>query len=414
MTATDREILIWTIIGTLSVLGALTFVIVANKAWRETREAIARRRRAVLEPEVFRYAGAADTRSIRDYLRLPLSPPDRVLVEAILLDIAALLKGASRERITAAAEALGLIGDSIAALKSGAWWRRAEAAEKLGVIGSKQAVDPLVAALDDPEPEVRLRAARALGLIRGQTSIRPLVQALADPSRWSAIRLAEILIGAGEEAVDQLLAAYDTLPSHARVSVLDILGRIRTPRAAALLRRAVGDEAPDVRARAAHAMGLLGDESFEPSLVKALGDEAWAVRAMAAKALGRIGAKGAIPTLSGRLGDREWWVRSNAGDALRALGPQGREALLSALDATDNYARHQALQQLQEGGVVDEFIGDLGSDDPARRATAARFVEKVASLGRVRRLADQAVTHTHESVRRSLLDILKKAPGGAS
>ena len=135
---------------------------------------------------------------------------------------------------------------------------------------------------------------------------------------------------------------------------------------------------------------------------------------MSAKALGRIGAKGAIPALAGRLSDREWWVRSNAGDALRALGPEGRQALLLALDAQDNYARHQALAQLQEGGVVDGFIGDLASDDPARRATASRFIEKVAALGRVRRLSDQAVTHTQEGVRRSLLDILKKAPGGAS
>lgn len=414
MTATDREILIWTIIGTLLVLGTLTFIIVANKAWREAREAIARRRRATLEPEIFRYAGATDTRSIRDYLRLPLSPGDRTLVEAVLIDVAGLLKGASRERITTAAEALGLVADNVEGLRSRAWWRRAEAAEKLGVMGSKQAVDPLVAALDDPSAEVRLRAARALGLIRGQTSIRPLVQALADPSRWSAIRLSEILIGSGEEAVDELLAAYETLPSPARVSALDILGRIRTPRAATLLRRAIADEMPDVRARAAHAMGLLADGSFEPFLTKALDDESWAVRAMAAKALGRIKAKGAIRVLAAKLADREWWVRSNAGDALRVLGPEGREALLSALDAQDNYARHQALAQLQEGGVVDDFIGDLSSEDPARRATATRFIEKVAALGRVRRLSDQAVTHAHESVRRSLLDILKKAPEGAS
>ncbi|HKQ97152.1 MAG TPA: HEAT repeat domain-containing protein [Candidatus Polarisedimenticolia bacterium] len=414
MSATDREILIWTIIGTLLVLGTMTFIIVANKAWREAREAIARRRRATFEPEIFRYAGATDTRSIRDYLRLPLTPGDRDLVEAVLIDVAGLLKGASRERITAAAEALGMIADNVDGLRSRAWWRRAEAAEKLGVLGSKQAVDPLVAALDDPSAEVRLRAARALGLIRGQTSIRPLVQALADPSRWSAIRLSDILIGAGEEAVDELLAAYETLPSSARVTALDILGRIRTPRAATLLRRAIADEMPDVRARAAHAMGLLADGSFEPFLTKALDDESWAVRAMAAKALGRTKAKGAIRVLAAKLADREWWVRSNAGDALRLLGPEGREALLAALDAQDNYARHQALAQLQEGGVVDDFIGDLASDDPARRATAARFIEKVAALGRVRRLSDQAVSHTHESVRRSLLDILKKAPEGAS
>src|SRR5262245_7059772 len=241
MTYSDREILVMVIVAIVSVLSALTVLIILNKAWREAREAMDRRRRATLEPDIFRYAGATDTRALREYLPLPLSARDARIVEGILLDVAVLVKGESRERITAACETLGLVAAAAGGLKSRRWWKRSGSAEKLGVMRSKQAVGALVAAMDDPRAEVRVRAARALGLIRGRTSIRPIVKALADPSRWSAIRLAEILIGAGEEAVEELLEAYDTLPRPARVSALDVIGRVRTPRAAALLRRSLKD-----------------------------------------------------------------------------------------------------------------------------------------------------------------------------
>lgn len=414
MTYSDRELLVMVIVGTLGVLLSLTLLIILNKAWRETREAMDRRRRAILEPEVFRYVAAADTRPLREYLPLPLGVRDLRIVETVLLELAAIVKGESRDRITTACETLGLVGAAMAGLASRRWWRRAEAAEKLGMMRSRQAIDALVKGLQDEVGEVRLRAARGLGLIRGQTSIRSLVQALADPSRWSAIRLAEILIGAGDEAVGELLQAYATLPRHARISVLDVLGRIRTPRATDLLKGSLTDQDPDVRARAAHALGLLGDPAAVDALIQTLGDPAWAARAMAAKSLGRMGAEKAVPRLATLLADREWWVRSNAGDALRSIGAKGREALIGALDATDTYARHQAVAQLEEGGIIDEYVSDLGSPDPARREAAVQFVRKVIAQHRVDRLSQQAVEHTHESVRRTLLGILKPVPEGSS
>src|SRR5262245_14962280 len=107
MSYSDRELLVLVIVGTLTVLSALTLLIILNKAWREAREAMDRRRRATLEPKVFRYAGAADTRALREYLPLPLGARDLRLVEAILIDLAGLVKGESRQRVTAACETLG-------------------------------------------------------------------------------------------------------------------------------------------------------------------------------------------------------------------------------------------------------------------------------------------------------------------
>jgi HEAT repeat protein len=405
-----HQLLIGLVFWTGAMLAGLTLLIVANKGWRETREALDRRRRTVLEPRIFAYVHAGDRRPIHDHLPERPSRRDRRLSEAILLDAARTVRGGARDRISAAFESLGSVRAAIMRLKSRRWWARADAAERLGMMSSRAAVEPLVTAMNDPAVEVRIRAARALGIIRGRASIRPLVGALGDPSRWSAIRVAEILISVGAEAVDELLAAYDTLPIAAQVSALDILGRIRSLKATDRVRRALHDPHPDLRARAAHALGLIGDPGFADDLIAALADPEWPVRAMAAKALGRIEAKAAIPALEQALTDRQWWVRANAGDALRLLGDAGREALIRALESEDTYARHQAVAQLQEGRIIDEYVAALASPDPSRRDAAVRFVERITSLKRIDRLTQQAVEATQEGVRAALSRILARPP----
>jgi HEAT repeat protein len=388
-------------------LALLTIAIVINKALREMGEALDRRRRALLEPLVFEYLGAASSRPLRDALPKSPSRRDRRLVEQILLESARHLKGSTRERITAAFEGQGAVREAIRGLGSARWWKRADAAEKLGLMRSETAVEPLVQLMNDPEPEVRIRAARALGLIRGKTSIRPLVGALADPSRWSAIRVAEILISVGSEAVDELLAAFDTLPQNGRVSALDVLGRIRGLRAIGLMKRCLVDPHPDIRARAAHGLGLIGDPGTTPDLIGALRDQEWPVRAMAAKALGRLGDPSAIPHLRKAMKDRRWWVRYNSGEALRHLGSAGLEALTDMLSSTDPYARHMAVAQLEEGRVIDRFVADLTSTDSQRRAAAIRFIDKVTAAARIDDRTRQAATSAQAGVRQALSDILR-------
>jgi HEAT repeat protein len=324
------------------------------------------------------------------------------------------VKGETRDRITAAFEALGSVGEAIRGLRSRRWWRRAEAAERLGLMRSRAAVEPLVALMGDEVGEVRMRAARALGLIRGTTSVRPLVQALADPSRWSAIRVAEILINVGAEAVDELLAAWDGLPRQARVSALDVLGRIRSHKAVDLMTRCLADADPDVRARAAHGLGLIGDPQAAEALLGALRDAEWPVRAMAAKALGRLGDPRAVPALCDALRDRQWWVRANAGEALRRLGPPGLDALVRMVDADDAFARHQAIEQLEEGRIIDQYVADLVSPDPGRREAAMAFVEKVIAQQRLGHLTQQAIGNAQEGIRRAVMAILRRPVGSGS
>src|SRR5262249_11177492 len=155
-----------------------------------------------------------------------------------------------------------------------------------------------------------------------------LVGALRDKGRWSAIRVAGMLIGAGDDAVDVLLEEFDRLPANAKISAIDIFGRIKSLRASNLLLQLLAAPEADLPARAANALGMIGDPTAAPSLSACLRDREWSVRAMAAKALGRLREHESIPALAEALADPQWWVRSNAAEALKSKGGAGQDALL--------------------------------------------------------------------------------------
>lgn len=54
------------------------------------------------------------------------------------------------------------------------------AADALGRLGDERAVEPLIAAMDDPDPRVRKKAAWALGQLGDMRGQRPLLAAMRD------------------------------------------------------------------------------------------------------------------------------------------------------------------------------------------------------------------------------------------
>lgn len=68
-------------------------------------------------------------------------------------------------------------------LKSFSSNQRAHAARELGKIANSRAIEPLIAALYDPEAEVRESAAHSLGMVGDLRAIVPLLEMLNDPDR---------------------------------------------------------------------------------------------------------------------------------------------------------------------------------------------------------------------------------------
>lgn len=400
-----HDVLIGSIIAIGAVFVGLTVLIVCNKAWRETREGYRRARRRALEPKVLAWAHGSEP-SLLAAIGGPVRRRDRDVLEQVLLDHAQRVRGVEQRRLSQALEELGYVDRFLEGLRSRRWWRRADAAEKLGLAGATRATGALSKAMRDDSPEVRMRAAKSLGLLGSEASVRELVHALQETNRWSTIRIADILTGMGRKVVEELTATFPSLVLPGKLAVLDILGRVRPLHAAPWLVERLDDPETDVRARACHALGCIGDPNRAYELTRALDDPDWPVRAMAAKALGRIRHTAAIPALSESLKDGEWWVRYNAAQALRAMNTKGLEALERALDSSDRFARHQAVLMLQEAGVVDARVGRLASDVEAERDRAERFVERLVHAGQLDRLRGLAAEHSDEAVRVALAAML--------
>jgi HEAT repeat protein len=402
-----------TALGSL-LLGVLV-VVLLTKVVREARERYERRRRATLLPRVLAFANAA-AGAFTEFVPEPLTVWNRRLLEWMLLEHIRSVRGEAQQRLAAAFAELGFVARARRELRDRRWWRRVDGAEKLGRMLAREAVPDLVAAMDDPVPEVRIRAAKALGAIGGLEAVESLIDALRDTNRWSALRIADILGGLGGAAVEPLLAAFPRLPPPARVPAIDILGRLRSHVAVPLLRGLLADADPDIRARAAHALGQIGHPAVTQALVEALADAAWPVRAMAAKALGRIAGEGAIEPLRLALRDPEWWVRSNAADALRAKGTAGHNALILTLDGDDAFAAQKAAWMLQEAGVLDALLARLASGGEAERRDALAVLSRLVALRRTDLLSDIAARHPDAAVRAEVGRLLAAAtaPGAAS
>lgn len=145
------------------------------------------------------------------------------------------------------------------------------------------------------------------------------------------------------------------------------------------------DEAPEVRAAAAVALGRIGEGTGLRGLMEALKDPAPEVRVAAALALGQLKGEGAVTALGRSLGsDSSWWVRHAAAIALgRAKRAYGVDALETAVTAEPRWqVRLQAVKSLQEIGTpraAEAASLALTDPDSGVRAAAGQAVAAIGS-----------------------------------
>ena len=147
---------------------------------------------------------------------------------------------------------------------------RVTAAWLLGVLEQPAALAPLLAAANDPNPEIRWQGILSLGLLRDARALPSLIDhlaATADPAVRQIIVWAMGCIG-GSTAVAELTRLLTLLTEH-----------------------------PAVRGAAAEQLGMIGNRTAVPVLLAALQDPETEVRFWSAYALGQLGVKRAIPAL---------------------------------------------------------------------------------------------------------------------
>jgi HEAT repeat protein len=155
---------------------------------------------------------------------------------------------------------------------------------------SRDVIQPLRAALGDPDACVRRFVAPLLGRTQHDAAVETLVSALRDASAITREAAAVGLRFADKRStVDPLMRALEDSESSVRAAAAWALGELEDSRAIPGLERALKDSEPIVRINAAWALGELEDPAAIPALTAALReDRDPEVRKMAAWALGNI------------------------------------------------------------------------------------------------------------------------------
>ena len=236
-------------------------------------------------------------------------------------------------------------------LRSWLWWRRAIALRALGLVQARDHTPRLIAALDDPHPDVRAAALDGLADMHDLTALQAIIVRVHDTSLHRGRRGAAIKSFGSE--CEPFLLEMSEVDSANRLSYIHALAICGTARSRPVLCRWTRDTRIDVRATAFEALAYVGlDDESARVAIEGLESEEPRVRAMAAYALrGWQGPGDAAARLAKHLDDT-WAVAVRAARTLQSMGPAGAaqlEACASRPDIGGVLARQMLWQPGAQG-----------------------------------------------------------------
>ena len=261
---------------------------------------------------------------------------------------------------------------------------RSEAIRSLGLIGNPAMAEVLRQALTDPEPQVRKGAIQGLQVktyrdIADRTDL--WLQLLTDEGQDAHTRAeaAEALGRRGDpKAVPALLAVLEK-PAAPVLNTSGASDKLKAGLASKLTLQL--ETQVNVRAKAALALGKIGDRKAVPALATALAkDQDPYVRYMAAQSLGKLGGPEALKALLAAMGDGDSRVRRQV---IFSLGhfkePEVAKALEPLLNDPDPGVRLQAAIGLAKRGNPEPLMAQAEKDEHKAVRGGAR--ETLKSLG---------------------------------
>ncbi|HEV2914496.1 MAG TPA: HEAT repeat domain-containing protein [Pyrinomonadaceae bacterium] len=188
---------------------------------------------------------------------------------------------------------------------------RATATRAVLSLAPEEAASALLPLLQDRDEFVRRETAYAIGETRSRTALQPLITLLVNDKESGVRAAAAVALGLiGDDAAAAPLA--ETLER--RIAGSGFFSRIR---------RSKSPENEFVRRAAARSLGQIRSRTGVPALISALTDERAGddVRRESARALGLIADPSAVPALKGALTARDPHLSRLAYDALMKIAP---------------------------------------------------------------------------------------------
>lgn len=226
---------------------------------------------------------------------------------------------------------------------------RAAAATLLQEIGGDRLYLPLLWALGDAQPEVRLAAALALAAGGELEATRPalpvLVEALGSESWLPASFAARALALAGRPALEAVLPWLEARPtspeeSRRRLRAVDAVAALKDAEGLRALGKLAEDEDGALRLAAVDALRSVAAEQPEAvasALSFFVADSEPSLRQATARALGLLGARG-VALLAGMLGDPSARVRRVVTGEIKKLAASSPAEVASLLEETTSRA----------------------------------------------------------------------------
>ena len=258
----------------------------------------------------------------------------------------------------------------------------------------ERATQPLIAALSNPQPDVKAAAAQALGMIAAarpfdtkalkwtdtgpnetaKAAAKPLALTLRTNRAGAASELAVALEKVGPPALPELLPALTHPDQEVRLLATQTVARIGTAAAVVPLAQSLSDQDVLVRQTAADALRSLATAAVAPQLVNALGDADWKVYYAAKDALAKIGDQ-AVPYLVKALANPTARISYTAEQALAEIGGAAVPSLISSLSSDNSQVLRWVSIAL--GDIGFEAVGPAAkqlkeSTKPSARAAAAQ------------------------------------------
>ncbi|MHC4502495.1 MAG: HEAT repeat domain-containing protein [Planctomycetota bacterium] len=249
---------------------------------------------------------------------------------------------------------------------------------------------------------------------QGTAAIPPLVDDLINAEWEDSHAAEEALQKIGPEVVPWVMPLVDDPEVRIRCAALSILGSSRDLSALPGLVKGLNSKLPEVRRRAAMALGQTGLREVLPHLGRAANDVAWAVRRCAANALSSIPTTDAVGQLVALLEDPKLCVAVDAAHNLRKMElPEARAALKRFLSNGNADAAHRLLWSSDLTWVPNrlaEIAAGLSHPDAKVRAAAARAVR----FGKSKKVIPALVSlleDVDKEVRKTALDSLRSITG---